>query len=393
MDRLEQKAREVSTLVIPAARTVQVVQERNWLRMLAAGTMLAIGLGILAWAMSGSDAAKRDYICYWAAAQQIIHNGDPYDRVAVLRIERAYGYSNPHAAIMRNPPYAFPLLLPLFFASERVGAILWSLAIIGALTASIRMLWWLNGRQPDRLHSLGYFFPPALACLLTGQVGAFLLLGLTLFLYLHDSRPVLAGAALTLCATKPHLFIVFGAVILIWIVRRRAYEIIAGLIIALTACVAFGLLLDPFAWSQYAAGIRAENILGEFIPTTSLLFRLAIDRQAAWLQFVPVCAAVIWASWYFWNRRDRWDWRKHGNLLILVSVLVAPYAWFTDEAVVLPAIFAGLYRTSNSGRSLLPFACILCIGMIEVLCGVPPNSGAYLWTAPIWLLWYLWSTR
>jgi hypothetical protein len=131
----------------------------------------------------------------------------------------------------------------------------------------------------------------------------------------------------------------------------------------------------------------------EFIPTISLMFRVAIDRHAVWLQLVPASAASLWAAWYFWKNREQWGWLEQGSLLLLVSAMVAPYAWFTDETVVLPAILAGLYYASNRGRSLLPFVCILGIAMIEVLAGVLPNSGFYLWTTPAWLLWYLWTTR
>ena len=69
--------------------------------------------------------------------------------------------------------------------------------------------------------------------------------------------------------------------------------------------------------------------------------------------------------------------------------MAAPYAWFTDEAVLLPAILFGLYRASDAGRSLLSFGCIAGVALVEVVAGVPLNSGFYLWTAPAWLLWYL----
>jgi hypothetical protein len=49
---------------------------------------------------------------------------------------------------------------------------------------------------------------------------------------------------------------------------------------------------------------------------------------------------------------------REGCLLLLVSVVTAPCAWFTDEAIVLPAILVGLYRASNAVRSLLPFGFI-----------------------------------
>jgi hypothetical protein len=363
------------------------------LRVAAAALMLAMAGGVLAFAMSGSDPTNRDYVGYWGAGQQLVHHGDPYDRASILSIEQAAGYKLQKPMLVRNPPFALFVVLPLGLVAARTGSVLWSLALIAALMASIRMLWIMQGRSQDRLHLVGYIFPPALACLLAGQIGIFLLLGVTLFLFLHESRPYAAGASLLLCALKPHLFLPFGIVLLGWIVVHKAYRILTGAVTALTASLAFILLLDPAVWMQYAHGERAENIQNLFIPCLSMLLRLAIDRNALWLQLLPALAGCVWAAWYFWTRRERWNWMDQGCLLLIISVMVAPYAWFTDEVILLPAIFAGLYRASDMGRSLLPFGCIAGIALIEVLAGVPLPSGFYLWTVPAWLAWYLYAVR
>ena len=363
------------------------------LRAIAAASMLAVGVCILAFAMSESNAANRDFICYWAAGHQLAHHADPYDGKQILQLERSAGFRDNRAFFMRNPPSAFFLALPLGFAGAKAGAVLWSLALIAALVSSIRLLWFMHGRSPDRLHMLGYLFAPLLACLLAGQIGIFILFGVTLFLRFHATQPYLAGAALLLCSLKPHLFLPFGAVLLAWAVVRRAYRILVGAAAAMTASIGLSFLLDPAGWSQYGDMVRGQRLQGEFIPTISLMLRLLVDRNALWLQLVPAGAACVWALWYFWKHREHWDWLDHGSLLLLVSVMVAPYAWFTDEAVVLPAILVGLYRLSNSGRSLLPFGCVAVIALIEVLAGVILNSGFYVWTAPAWLAWYLWTLR
>jgi hypothetical protein len=310
-----------------------------------------------------------------------------------MRIAHAAGETSNTNMILRNPPTALFKTVPLGFVSVRVGAILWCLALIAALMASIRMVWTMQGRPRDRLHLIGYIFPPALACLLAGQIGIFLLLGVTLFLYWHATKPHLAGAALLLCALKPHLFLPFGVALIAWIVMRKAYPILTGAVAAVLASLALILSLDPAIWSQYVRGERAEKIQNLFIPCVSALLRVAIHRNAVWLQFLPAVAGCAWALWYFWTRRERWDWMDGGLLLLMVSVLVAPYAWFTDEVILLPAILVGLYRASDRGRSLVPFGCIAGVALMEVLAGVKLPSGLYLWTAPAWLAWYLYAVR
>lgn len=378
-----------------AGKTSSVDRARRGssLRVAAAVLMLAAGVAILAVAMSGDEATSRDYTEYWAVGQQILHHANPYDSAAILRLLHAAGGKSNTNMILRNLPTALFITLPLGLIGVRAGAIVWSLALIAALMASIRMLWIMQGRPRDRLHLVGYVFPPALACLLAGQIGIFLLLGVTLFLFLHTSRPYLAGAALLLCGLKPHLFLAFGVVLIAWVVMRRAYAILAGAVAALTASLALILVLDPGIWLQYAHGEKGENIQNLFIPCVSLVLRVAIHRSAIWLQFLPAVTGCAWAFWYFWKHREHWDWMDRGVLLLLVSVMVAPYAWFTDEVILLPAILAGLYRASDAGRSLLPFGCIAGVALLEVLAGVPLTSGFYLWTAPAWLAWYLYAIR
>lgn len=79
-------------------------------------------------------------------------------------------------------------------------------------------------------------------------------------------------------------------------------------------------------------------------------------------------------------------------LLLFVSVACAPYAWNTDEAVLLPAILAGLYRTEDSGRSLLTFGLIAGTALAELLCGVWITTPFHVWSIPAWLVWYLYVT-
>jgi hypothetical protein len=359
--------------------------------MAAAACMLAVGICILAFAMSGSNAANRDFISYWAAGHQLVHHANPYDGAEIPRLEHAAG-TDGRPYFMRNPPTSFFMALPLGFVGARIGAVLWSLALIASLVFSIRTLWILNGRPAGRVHLVGYCFAPVLACLLAGQVGIFLLLGVVLFLRFHESSPALAGASLLLlCGLKPHLFLPFAVALCAWAIHRHAYRLMLGACGALLAALCLGFALDPHGWSHYATMAAHARMQNEFIPTLSLMFRLLIHRQSIWLQFVPTAVACAWAVWFFLKHRAHWDWMEHGSLLLLISVTAAPYAWFSDEAVLLPAILFALFSRMRSGRSMIPFSIVMGLALIEVLAGVEMTTGFYLWTAPAWLA--LWLVR
>jgi len=299
----------------------------------------------------------------------------------------AAGFDRADPLIVRNPPLAPFMALPLGLVGAGTGLILWFIALLAALVFSVRMLWTLNGRPENRLHLVGYCFAPVMSCLMLGQVGLFLLLGMGLFLSLHKSRPFVAGAALLLCAVKPHLFVPFAIALAVWAVGNKAYRVLAGGFAALLASCALAYCVDRDAWAQHSQMMNDAGLKDVALFTLSKYFRLAIAPGAFWLQFLPQAVASAWALWYSLTRRKGWRWLDEGMLVLLVSVMCSPYSWFTDEAVLLPAVLVGLYRADESNRTLLPFALADGPAILELLAGVPVASPFFLWTTPAWLAW------
>ena len=223
---------------------------QKFIRIMSAAAIVVAGhclvVGILTFGVSNKSVARRDFISYWAAGRQLVNGLNPYDIGAVQDLERSTGgEDNQPLLVMRNPPIAFFLILPLGVMSPKAGLILWLFVLLSSFSLSIFLIWFLNGRPANLLHLMAYAFAPALACLMAGQVGIFLLLGVVLFLYFHRSLPYLAGASLLLCAIKPHLFLPFAVVLLLWEVSRRSYRIVVGFSAALLGSCALAFYLDP----------------------------------------------------------------------------------------------------------------------------------------------------
>jgi hypothetical protein len=332
--------------------------------------------------------ARRDFIVYWATGRQLISHGNPYNPDALNRIEREAGFQGAGAYYMRNPPWALPLAYPLGFLKPTVAALPWSLLLLALLVASVRILWKLFGPPGSRLDWLGYCFPPALFCVALGQTSILLLFGLALFLRLHKSHPFLAGAALWFCTLKPHLFLPFALVLLVWIVVSRGYRVLAGGLAAFAAGAAVTAFIDPAAWSQYAFYMRTSVITREFTPCFGDLLRDRINPAAEWLAFVPALFGCVWALAYFWPRRRHWDWLEHGSTLLLVSLLVAPFGWIFDQSLALPPVlYAASRNPSQTMLSALGLIYILIEAQIVSPFGL--HSATYLWIAPALLVWYL----
>ncbi|MDR3411181.1 MAG: hypothetical protein P4L87_09605, partial [Formivibrio sp.] len=270
----------------------------------------------------------------------------------------------------------------------RAGGFLWSLALLASLVASAYWLWQLFGRPDNQRYLLGVSFAPAIICVLIGQTSLFVLPGYVLFLRLHRSRPFWAGMTLWLCTLKPHLFLAIGVVLIAWVFVSRSYRVLAGAAVALTVSCLVTYFMDHEAWTQYLSMMRGSGINQEAIPCISIVFRQWLSPKTIGLQYVPAVLGCGWALNYFWQRRRTWDWVKDGNLLALVSICVAPYSWITDQALAIPALLFGAFRTrSQVLLVILAAASVVIEG--ELLSGVAFASNLYLWTAPAWLAWYL----
>jgi hypothetical protein len=351
-------------------------------------------VGILASLLGSNAAGSRDFVEYWASGSQLAHRANPYDGNTISGLEHSAGLpSTITDLIMPNPPSALLLVLPLGFLGPKTAELLWLAMLLACLVGSVQMVWIMHGRPKNQLHLLGYSFAPALSCLLSGQVTIFLLLGLVLFLRLHRSRPFLAGVSLWLCMLKPHLFLPFGVVLVVWVIATRSYKVLAGTAVALGISSAIALMLDPLVWVQYRQMMSAARIDQLAIPCLSIMLRRTFSPNSPWLQYLPVALGCLWALAYFRRHRDDWDWMEHGSVLMLVSILVAPYTWFMDQVILIPALLHAAYVTRS--RSLVAILALAsAVIEIEILRGLPLlHSALYLWTAPAWLVWYICATR
>lgn len=358
-------------------------------KIIRALIIAAIALGGALIFAARINPARMDYISYWSAARLLVHHADPYSPQGVLALEKLTGFLPSHPLIMRNPPWALFLVAPLGFLGPRAGLVLWILAVGACIVVSVHLL---NPRSND--NALALLFAPAIACIGSGQSSPFLLLGFALFLYFHRRRPFLAGAALLLLAFKPHLFLVFWAVLLAQSLYQRKFRILAGLAAALALTTAFALALDPRVWPQYLSMLRASALDLETFPTASMIFRLLVSPTSDWLLFLPASLAILWGLWYYARNRRAWDWTTHGMLLMLVTIVASPYGWFTDEIVLLPClIFAlNLPQQRKYAGGLLLAANALAI-IVYTAFGASLESPFLLWTPITWLAWFLYATR
>ena len=345
----------------------------------------------------------RDSIAYWSAGRLLIEHRDPYDQANVLELERQHGYGADRPLVLRTPPWSLWMVLSLGLMGPLAAWCVWISLCLGSLLVAMRLCRRLYGEATPRdLFSIaGYLFAPIPACLVSGQMGLALLLGVILFLWLENRKPLLAGAALVLPFAKPHLLSVFWLILALWMVLRRRSSIALGFGLAFAMATGFALALDPALFHQYRGMLRSASIGTEFIPAVSGVVRLIFFRSHFWVQFVPLALGILWSLWFFRKQYSSWSWQQHGPALLVVSVLVTPYSWLADECILLPAILQGVtfvyeVRAGLKLRTkvaLVMFALLNLLLLLILRSKIPFATGIYFWSSLVWFGWYFYTRR
>jgi hypothetical protein len=349
------------------------------LRIAAAAGLTLIVVAVLT--AIGNHPNTNDYIEYWSAGRLFIRGANPYSEPLILALEKTRGFAPDAPLVMLNPPWALFMVAPLGFLPGLPALVLWVLATMGSVLASILAL-----DVPPQYRTLAFLFAPVLATFTMEQSSPFLLVGFCLFLRLQARRPFLAGAALLLMSIKPHLFLVFWAVLLLDCLYRRRVAILAGLATALACSSAFATIVSPHVWQDYFTLMRSARLDQNPFLSLPMLFRMLIDWRIAWLALVPAAMAVIWGVSYYWWKRATWDWKQHGMPLMMVTILTSPYGWVSDEVVLLPpVVFAAL---SSPRRFSIEMVTLLNLAAILAFC---TTAQARAWLPLAWFAWYLYA--
>lgn len=350
------------------------------------------------------NVAVRDSIAYWAAARLLVMHQNPYDHPTVLALERAYGYGEDRPLVLRTPPWSLFIVLSLGWLSPLVAWVVWLGILFASLIIGLRLTRKLYEKEvtsQNLFAIVAYTFAPVPACLVSGQMGLVLMLGIVLFLFLEQEHPFWAGTALIFPFAKPHLLSLFWLAFAVWVVTKRKQWVTVGFLSALVGATLLSVLFDPHVFTDYREMLQVASIQKEFIPALSGVLRLLFFRRFFWAQFVPMAFGILWSIHYLWRNWAVWDWRVHGPALLIVSVLTTPYEWLSDETVLLPAILQALAlvyaireHLNVSAKALLVFLASLNVLLLLILRSkIPFSTGIYFWSSLVWFSFYFYARK
>jgi hypothetical protein len=370
------------------------------------GVLLAC-LGVIGWKGSNlladpSVFPPDDFVEYWAAGHLNAFGQNPYDGSLLLPLEREAGRDTDEPVMMWNPPWTLSLAMPIGLLKARAAQLLWLAISLALVVGCADRLWALYGGPAGRrwvAWALALTFLPTLFVLQAGQIGPFILLGITAFLVFERAgRPWLAGAAGVLIAIKPHLVYLFWIALAAWAIRRPVptrWKVIAGGVFAGLLATAIPLACNPEVLDQYREAMTHRTPEQWKSPTLGSLLRVVFGAERFDLQFAPTILGVAWLVAVGLTGRCReWDWAERMPMLLLVSFVTASYgAWPFDLVILLPAVIqvaASIAATADRRRALLAGAVYLAFNAVALAMNLSHcTSETFVWMAPTLLAAYV----
>ena len=282
-----------------------------------------------------------DFISYWASGRLFLTGSHPYSEAAMLATERLQGWPYVQPMMTFCPPWTLPTLAVMAWFPFRTAQICWFAISLLLNCFSALGLWVYFGGDKQKawiaMLVLATFFPMSHAELL-GQITPLMLASLTaLLLFLKSGRQFTAGVFLLGLGFKPQLLYLLFLAMLFWIIKARAWRVLAGGLAGYGGATAIAQLYNPNSLDYFRHTFR---VAVEVSCGVGGVLRSIFGVQHIWLQFLPCLFGIIWFLYCWARNRSQWAWKTHLPLLLMISVSSSPYFWNHDFILVLPALIA-----------------------------------------------------
>jgi hypothetical protein len=354
------------------------------------GLVILLALFILfsLWSIaSTTDFGESDFMIYWAATDLIRHGQNPYNLELIKEIQAAQIHWKPEVhTIAWNPPFLFIFLLPFAWMPFLVAKFAWLVtSILIVITAALMLIHvYMKDTAPRVKLTFTVFavaFPAVITGLYMGQVTFLVFWGLVASLYLIKKEQWFwAGAALILTSIKPHIVVLAGIYIVVYMARQRKYQGWAGL--AITSMVGFAILLllapnlisNLVGETSVASGRWATSTIGGLLSYWDI-------TEAARFLFVILLPLPVYMALY----PEKFSVEFSIALLTLINLPTTFYGWSYDQTILLipiAQIFSWLSRSKYRASIIALILAALAFNYFQRV--LPLNEVYYVWVPLAW---------
>jgi hypothetical protein len=358
------------------------------------GLVILLALFILfsLWNIAATtDFGESDFMIYWAATRLIRNGENPYNLELIKAIQAAQVHWKPEVHTMAwNPPFLFIFLLPFAWLPFLVAKFAWLItSLLIVITGALMLIYiYMKDASPRTKLTFIMFaiaFPAVITGLYMGQVTFLVFWGLVASLFLIKKEQWFwAGAALILTSVKPHIVLLAGIYLVVYMARQRKYQGWAGLATAIVVGFAILLFLAPdlitnlMGETSVASGRWATSTIG------GLLSYWDITEVARYL-FVLLLPLPVYMALH----PEKFSVEFSVAFLTLITLPTTFYGWSYDQTILLipiAQVFSWLSRSKYRVAITIGILVVMVLNYFQRV--LPLNEVYYVWVPLVWWIIY-----
>lgn len=353
---------------------------------------LAVAHGVSHWyPITFGQLGTRDGVQYWAALKVALAGGNPYNPLEMLALEETIGYRHSQPVMMWNPPWTAILTAPWMWGGFSEAMWAWRFAQILCVVLFWRLLTPLTASIEQKITSAACLalFYPVLDSFHSGQFGIVMMVGVALLLHPRAAEsPKMLVPALILFLCKPHLFLPIFTFLAL---TKRLHL----LLLALGLCVSATLvLLGADVMHQWLTSLYAPlhpdmithlvDYRGDTLSASirSLAFTAGLGKTP-WIIALFACLSV--GSGIVVKQTNK-SFEVAAPILILLGLLLAPYGWMSDYAIIAPLLISSPARLAIREYRIKVAIFLLALAVTAILCTDFLHETAWILTVLVYIV-------
>ncbi|MEJ1339838.1 MAG: glycosyltransferase family 87 protein [Candidatus Sedimenticola sp. (ex Thyasira tokunagai)] len=351
------------------------------------------------WENHPSDFGTRDFVAFWSAFHTLNDGNNPYSLSEIYPFQSHVIADEGSVQAFLNPPWSLAVLAPILAFDFNEARFLWiALNILFVYITTFIISSYLHGDKSGKsnLFLAGLLFLPSLWALWYGQLSIFLTACFVgAFSATLKGRGKLAGLLFIPLTIKPHLFLVVGIVLIIYILRKKYIDLLVSFIAGFSALQLVTYFLYPQLYANWIS-MEFSPLISKTASLVTLLRESIVSISGVLIDWpvvaVPMVGLVVSTPWFIKRLAD-----SELELLIpaslCISLGIAPYVMPYDFSLLLICqttllIFMNRVDADNSIRLEIAFMLIGLQLAIIVVGSLIQGLQYYFWIP--WAMLVIW---
>jgi glycosyl transferase family 87 len=333
-----------------------------------------------------NDAHTKDFAAYWQAGHMLLSGQNVYDSPTWIAERELL-----RTALHSEPTFQYPLPFAILFApfallSVQSSYTFWiflaQVAILASIVILLRFYPARSGYVELAIVAGIFSFRSAFSVIVGGQILPFLLFFVSVSIFLFDRKKWFwGGFLLSLLSVKPSIGIPILALAGVWLLSRKQWMGILGMLVGGIALFLIGALVNPYWVVDYVniGGDSFSKYFGMHPTLWGVVDKILVVDSRSIVAGMIVALTVFLLEAYFFHNAQAGPLEAFASILP-AGLLMAPYSWAYDQILLtVPIVYLAMNISASQGSKVAVLFLFGVVALAVVLVFI-----AYLVEHDVW---------